>query len=190
MTISQTALTSMISERHWRSCLYSGKLTSKRSAVSWSFFMSASITATAWFDWQDTFFNSVLNFDDYEEVKENWYLSLLTLSSSLYGSSTFILKMDSVRNRSLNSCCLTYNERSGWCPSCIIQDRKCKGLYVRNWALCVGFWHPTLLTSNQTHFLRITETSFDCSGATSCLTVNAIFFRLFHFSGSSCSTHK
>lgn len=45
------------------------------------------------------------------------------------------------------------------------------------------------LTSNRTHFLRITETSFDCSGATSCLTVKAIFLRLFHFSGSSCILH-
>lgn len=59
MTMSQTALTSMMSERHWRSCLYSGKLTSKRSAVSCSFFMSASITATAWLDWKDASVKSV-----------------------------------------------------------------------------------------------------------------------------------
>lgn len=56
--------------------------------------------------------------------------------------------------------------------------------------ICMGLGHPTLLTSNQTHFLRITETSFDCSGATSCLTVKAIFLRLFHFSGSSCGLDK
>lgn len=51
--------------------------------------------------------------------------SSLTLSSSLYGSSMFILKMGSVRNCSLNSCCLTYTEReTTWGrPSCIMEGR-------------------------------------------------------------------
>lgn len=42
------------------------------------------------------------------------------------------------------------------------------------------------LTSNRTHFLRMTATSLDWRGATSCFTVNATFLRFFHFSGKDC----
>jgi hypothetical protein len=37
-----------------------------------------------------------------------------------------------------------------------------------------------------THLCRRRGTSFACNGANCCLTVVAIFFMLFHFSGSSC----
>lgn len=43
----------------------------------------------------------------------------------------------------------------------------------------------TPLTSKRTHFLRMTATSLDCRGATSCFTVKATFLRFFHLSGSS-----
>lgn len=43
--------------------------------------------------------------------------------------------------------------------------------------------------SKAVHRWRRTLISFACSGATCCLTVMAIFFMLFHFSGSSCNGH-
>lgn len=60
-------------------------------------------------------------------------------------------------------------------------DPHLKGASLRNLSRNCCCW-----VSKAVHLWRRRATSFACSGATCCLTVVAIFFVFFHFSGSSC----
>lgn len=60
------------------------------------------------------------------------------------------------------------------------------GAYLKGASLRNRSQNSCCSRSKVEHLWRRRATSFACSGATCCLTVTAIFFTLFHFSGSSC----